>query len=93
MAKVKQKESIKEIEVDGVKVAIPLERLNDIETLEAVTDIQDGNPMAIVPMLRRILGDDYGRIKNELKGDAETLSIDRMAEWFTAVMEALGTKN
>jgi hypothetical protein len=84
---------IKDVEVDGVKVSIPMARLEDIETLEAMSDIQSGNALAIVPLFRKIFGGDYARIKSELKGNDETLSVERMSEWFAGVMEALGAKN
>ena len=84
---------IKKIEVDGISVEIPMERLEDMETLEAMSDIQHGNALEIVPLFRRIFGDDYKRIKAELKGDAEILSVENMTNWFTKAMEALNSKN
>ena len=74
---------IKKIEVDGISVEIPMERLEDMETLEAMSDIQHGNALEIVPLFRRIFWDDYKRIKAELKGDAEILSVETMTNWFT----------
>ena len=61
------------IVVDGIIVEIPQERLEDMETLEAMSDIQHGNALEIVPLFRRIFREDYSRIKAELKGDSETL--------------------
>ena len=84
---------IKRIEVDGVSVSIPMERLEDMDTLEAMSDIQEGNALKIVPLFRRIFGDDYKRIKAELKGDAEILSVETMTNWFTKAIEALNAKN
>ena len=84
---------IKKIEVDGISVEIPMERLEDMETLEAMSDIQEGNALKIVPLFRRIFGDDYKRIKAELKGDAEILSVETMTNWFTKAMEPLNAKN
>ena len=84
---------IKRIEVDGVSASIPMERLEDMDTLEAMSDIQHGNALEIVPLFRRIFGDDYKRIKAELKGDSEILSVETMTNWFTRAMEALNAKN
>ncbi|MEG1433905.1 hypothetical protein [Eubacterium sp.] len=84
---------IKKIEVDGISVEIPMERLEDMDTIEAMSDIQEGNALKIVPLFRRIFGGDYSRIKTELKGDSETLSVETMTNWFTKAMEALNAKN
>ena len=81
------------IVVDGIIIEIPRERLEDMETLEAMSDIQEGNALKIVPLFRRIFGDDYKRIKAELKGDSEILSVETMTNWFTKAMEALNAKN
>lgn len=92
MATAKKKE-IKTTEIDGIKVSISMAILEDIETLEAMSDIHRGDATAIIPLFRRIFGDDYERIKKELKGDAETLSIEKVTKWFTDVIEALNEKN
>lgn len=92
MATVKKKK-IESVEVDGVKVSISMAVLEDIETVEAMADIQNGNPLAIVPLFRKLFGTDYERIKKELKGDDETLSIEKITQWFTDVIEAINEKN
>ncbi len=84
---------INKVKVDGVEVLISKARLEDIETIEAMSDIQAGDALAIIPLFRKLFGDDYTRIKTELKGDDETLSIEKMSEWFSAVLEELGAKN
>ena len=84
---------INKVKVDGVEVSISKARLEDIETIEAMSDIQAGDALAIIPLFRKLFGDDYTRIKTELKGDNETLSIEKMSEWFGAVLEELGAKN
>ena len=62
----------KTVEVDGITVTISMDRMEDIETVEAMTDFENGDPMARVPLFRRTFGvDEYKRIKKELKGDSE----------------------
>ena len=88
-----EKRREKTVEVDGITVTISMDQMEDIETLEALSDADNGNPLRIIPMLRRILGSDYERVKKELKGDSETLSIVRVTDWFVKATEALGEKN
>lgn len=89
----KEAQRIKTVTVDGITVSIDMEIMEDIETIEIIADTQDGNPLAMIKLFRHIFGKEYENIKKKLKGDARTLNIKKITDWFAAVMEAINAKN
>jgi hypothetical protein len=85
--------SIQTVVVDGVHVTLDPAVFDDMDILETIVDIEDGNGARIVTLMRRIFGDDYTRIKSELKGNKKVLTVTAMAEWVEKMMEELGQKN
>lgn len=85
--------SIQTVVVDGIRVTLDPAVFDDMDILETIVDIEDGNGARIVTLMRRIFGDDYTRIKSELKGNKKVLTVTAMAEWFEKMMEELGQKN
>ena len=79
------------IEVDGIPVSIEREVLaNDLDTLELLADIDDGNLLSIVRLMRRVFGDEqYRNIKASLRKDGRT-SMSDMNDFMVKVFSALG---
>lgn len=81
----------------GVKLDIDASALDDIEVIECIADLNDpdvdgaGQATATVKLLRTVFGDDYARIKRDLRERyGGKLTIERMGDFFTGVSEALG---
>ncbi len=79
------------IEVDGIPVSIEREVLsNDLDTLELLADIDDGNLLSIVRLMRRVFGEEqYRNIKASLRKDGRT-SMSDMNDFMVKVFSALG---
>lgn len=85
------------IEVMGVKLEISPDVLDDIDVIESVADLNDPDAdgsvkaSAAVRIMRLVFGDDYARIKRELreKNDGR-LGMDLLGKFFGEVCEALG---
>lgn len=79
------------IEVDGIPVSIERDVLaNDLDTLELLADIDDGNLLSIVRLMRRVFGEEqYRNIKASLRKDGRT-SMSDMNDFMVKVFSALG---
>ena len=79
------------VEVDGVPVSIDRTVMSDdIETLELLADADDGNVLAVVRLMRHVLGaEQYANVKASLAKDGRT-SVSDMASFIGKVFEALG---
>lgn len=81
------------VEVRGVPVRIERDALtNDIETLELLADIDEGNPFKLVRLMAHVFGEEqYAEIKKSLAKDGRTTVSDMtgfMGEVFAAVGDA-----
>ncbi len=79
------------VEVDGIPVVINRDAFSDdIETLELLADVDDGNVFAIVKLMKRIFGDEqYTNIKASLRKDGRT-SVTDMVTFMGSVFRELG---
>lgn len=82
--------------VDGVRAVIPLDRLKDWDVLEAMADLNDesvssaGKLGATVRLMRAVLGEDYSRVKSELREAHDgKLGDEEMGAFLKAVFENL----
>lgn len=84
--------------VDGIDVSAARARVEDWEFLEAMADLMAsddaGSLVATVRYMRTLLGDDYERVKAELRDrNGGELTVGTMNEFAQAVVEAAGAKN
>lgn len=84
--------------VDGIALNVKAEDLDDFELVEALADANsedvDVQMQAVVRVFRLTYGDDYARVKKELRErNSGKLTIEIMMGFFGATMEALGAKN
>lgn len=80
------------VTVHGIQVTIDPAALDDwdtMELLEALQDDPDGNALKVVPLTRRILGKDYGRVKETLRGPDGHLKAEAMASFLTDLFAKL----
>lgn len=81
------------VTVNGVTVSVPAERATDWDVVEGVAAMQ-GNAseaekvIASVQVLKRLLGDDYERVKTELRAANDgRLTAQDMGEFIQKVFE------
>lgn len=82
------------VTVNGVTVTVPAERATDWDVVEGVAVMQASESseadkvIASVSVLRRLLGDDYERVKSELRAANEgRLTAQDMGEFIQKVFE------
>ena len=90
----------KTIEVEGIELTLDIARFDDFEMVEAIADASDedlddtAKMRAVVKLFRLTFGDEYSRVKEELRAVHDgVLTTQTMMDFFTAVLEALGAKN
>ena len=86
--------------VDGIEVHVTMDDLRDYEIIEAIEhvnrhgDDQVAQVSDVVRLLRLAFGDDYERVKSELReANGGRLSSDDMIGFFNRVSEEVGAKN
>lgn len=84
--------------VDGIALNVKAEDLDDFDLVEALADANsedmDVQMRAVVRVFRIVYGDDYKRVKSELREkNGGKLTTEIMMGFFGATMEALGSKN
>lgn len=79
------------VEVGGIPVCVDVETFsNDMETLELLADIDEGNLFASVKLMRHLLGDDqYRNVKASLRKEGRT-SVTDMVSFMGDLFEAIG---
>lgn len=88
----------KTVEINGKKYAdadfkalVPdVNVLDDMELVDDMSQLQDGNGLKIAPIMRKLLGDQYKNVLNDLR-DEETgrVSVVVAAEFLEALMRAV----
>ena len=86
------------LSVDGIALNVKAEDLDDFELVEALADANsedmDVQMQAVVRVFRLTYGDDYARVKKELREkNGGKLTTEIMMGVFGETMEALGAKN
>lgn len=84
--------------VDGIELNVKAADLDDFDLVEALADASsedvDVQMQAVVRVFRIVYGDDYKRVKSELREkNGGRLTTEIMMGFFGATMEALGAKN
>lgn len=86
--------------VNGIEIKLTAEDLDDYEITEALVDAEapdatDGEKTrAYVRMMRLVFGDDFERVKSELRAkNGGKLTNETMTEFAAACFAAVGAKN
>lgn len=78
--------------VKGISLTIDPKVLDDWEFVESLYDLQadpEGNALQIIPFLRRLLGDSYGKAKNELRGADGRIDGETMGAFLNELFEEM----
>lgn len=80
------------VTVQGIKLVIPEERMSDWDVVEGVATVQDETSdqaqklVASVRVMRRMFGDDFERVKSELRtANGGRLNAEDMSSFLTEV--------
>lgn len=79
------------VEANGVPVVVDRAAImDDIETVELLADIDEGNPFKIVRLMKHVFGgEQYDEIKKSLAKDGRT-AVSDMVDFMGEVFAALG---
>ena len=76
----------KKITAAGIQVTIDTDVFDDYELLADMADVQDGNPLKAVSLIRRVLGDKHDEVIAKLRDDNGRVPIDAVVNMLTDVM-------
>lgn len=87
------KNTVRRVNVRGIDIGIDPKVLDDWEFMESLYDLQadpKGNALQIIPFLRRLLGDSYGKVKNGLRGADGRIDGETMGTFLIELFEEMG---
>lgn len=89
-----QPEKYKEVEVDGYKFNIDPEVLDDVELLEMIDGIENGEkPALIISLLKKLVGDDgYEQMKAYFVKKDGRFKMSKLGDIYKAVFEGFDPK-
>lgn len=74
----------------GFECSIDENNMNDYEVVEALVDVEDGNPAAIVKVTRHLLSsEDQKRLKAHCKDESGKVPFDMMVKELTDIICSL----
>ena len=82
-----------ELTVRGVKVHVWHDMLDDLELLEDLIALDDGNNRASISALKRVLGSDYELVKDALRDERGIVKTKDIGAFFFAVLDEAKAKN
>lgn len=88
--------SVRHVTVDGIDIDVDMRVVGDIRTLRKVREIQRGGSdaaFAALELFDAILGDQRGRVEDELRDDDGYLPATTYMDFCSHVFEAVGAKN
>lgn len=77
------------VNVKGIDVTVDKEVMNDIEVVELLGEVQDGNIFAFPKLCKRVFGDQYPKVKSALANKAGITTAMSMTEVFKELMEKM----
>ena len=88
------KKDTTKIEIDGLKLEVDNGALDDIEVLDMLDEINEGNPFKVKKLLVALIGKEaWNDVAEHLRGEDGRVSASATAEFMVSVMEAIGAKN
>lgn len=73
----------------GFEFDVPDETRNDMELLEALTDLQEGDGAAMVPIARKILGKQKKALYDHLRTEDGRVPVDKVSDEILEIFKAL----
>lgn len=77
------------VEFEGIDDSV----FNDLDLLDMVDDIVDGNVLKIKKVLKKMLGDQWSKAYEAIRGGDGVARADDAAEFLAELFEAVGAKN
>lgn len=85
-----RKAKARRVALRGVVVTVPDEALDDFEVLDDMRALQDDEDASRMPaLLRRLIGDDYKRVLNALRGSNGRVSVEDGTTFVWELIKAL----
>ena len=82
------------VTVDGLELVIDGAAIEDIETLDLLDDVSEGNVLKVKKLMVAVFGDEsWAKIREHLKGADGRVNAGDAAEFFGEALEAYGAKN
>lgn len=85
------------VTVEGISLRIPKDVIDDIEVVELLGEVQDGNIFSFAKLAKRMFGEEgYKKVKEGLADKNGRTKVSDMSNFFTKVLtacNALAAKN
>ena len=82
------------VEVDGLSLTVDKDALEDIETLDLLDELSEGNVLKLKKLIVTVVGNDgWETVRDHLKGDSGRVNAGDAAEFFKKLLEEVGAKN
>ena len=82
-----------EITVQGITIHVWKDMLDDLELLEDLIAIDEGNNRASISALKRVLGSEYGLVKDALRDGRGIVKTKDVGAFFFSVLDEVKAKN
>ena len=82
-----------EITVDGITLHVWPDMLDDLELLEDLVALDGGDNRASLSALKRVLGEEYGTVKDALRDGRGIVKTKDVGAFFFAVLDQVKAKN
>lgn len=73
----------------GYEFSVPEDVANDMELFEALCDLDNGDATAVVPVVRRVLGDQKKALYDHLRTDTGRVPVEKVAEEIADILAAV----
>ncbi|WP_336630001.1 MULTISPECIES: hypothetical protein [unclassified Microbacterium] len=78
------------VAIRGIVVTVPEENLDDFEVLDDMRALQDNqDPSRMPSLLRRLIGDDFRRVLDALRGENGRVSVEDGTKFVWDLIQAL----
>lgn len=73
----------------GFEFSVPEDVANDMELFEALCDLDNGDATAVVPVVRRVLGDQKKKLYDHLRTESGRVPVEKVAEEIADILAAV----
>lgn len=84
-----KKKEVTHAVVMGIPVDIDAEVFDNLELLDMLDDIQNGDVLKIAKALHMVFGDQWGEIKKKLRNEKGVIAASKASEFFVEVMSSV----
>lgn len=83
----------REINVQGLTLRVDTEAFNDFELLDALEQVESGNPLKAPALLRAIVGDQYKTVMDHLRTPSGRVPAGAAASFMLDLMQAISPES